>query len=129
AAGRGEHTLARDLDHARAAIAIRALAFRVAKPRDRHAEAIGDLQDRFVGTRGDRGPVERELDERGLGLDFRHGGHDGASLRPGLVPASAVAAISWGKYLMTQRMGLGAACPSPQIDASAMTCESSSRSG
>ena len=34
-----------------------------------------------------------------------------------------------GKYLITQRIGFGAAWPRPQIDASAIACESSSSSG
>jgi len=39
------------------------------------------------------------------------------------------AQISSAKWRMVRRMGLGAACPSPQIEASAMVWHSSSRSG
>ncbi|SFS70092.1 hypothetical protein SAMN04488040_1667 [Sulfitobacter marinus] len=37
--------------------------------------------------------------------------------------------ISSEKCFITKRIGLGAACPSPQIDASTMACDSSSSSG
>ena len=37
-------------------------------------------------------------------------------------------ASSCGKYLMTQSIGFGAAWPRPQIDASRITCDSSSSS-
>jgi hypothetical protein len=37
--------------------------------------------------------------------------------------------ISCGKYLITESAGFGAACPSPQIDASTIACDSSFSSG
>src|SRR5215510_13426983 len=46
-----------------------------------------------------------------------------------IVPPKTIAySISFGKYFTTQRIGFGAACPRPQIDASAIATESSSSS-
>jgi len=38
-------------------------------------------------------------------------------------------ASSCGKYLTTHAIGFGAACPRPQMDASAIACDSSFKSG
>src|SRR6202035_4456893 len=68
--------------------------------RDRLAVAVGGLQDRLVAARLDRAAVQFE-------------GH----------------ANSCGKYFIAHRNGLGAAWPSPQMDASTMTFVRSSSSG
>ena len=43
-------------------------------------------------------------------------------------PATCAGANKWGKYLMTLVIGLDAAWPNPQIEASRMHCDSSARS-
>src|SRR6058998_2880235 len=55
-----EHAFAFDLDHARAAIAVRPVARLVAKSRDRDAEAVGGLNDRLARKRFDLGSVQAE---------------------------------------------------------------------
>src|SRR5262249_30739067 len=97
-AGRGEHPLALDLDHAGAAIAVGPVIGRrrIAEMRDFRALAFGDLPDGLAGLGFDHFAIELELDL----------GHSAASLN------------SSGKYLITEVSGLAAAWPSPQIDAS-----------
>ena len=67
--------LALDLDHAGAAVAVRAIARRrlVAEMRDHQPAAVGDLPDRQALRRVDLGPVKRETDGLGHGclLAFR----------------------------------------------------------
>ena len=116
AARRGQHALALDLDHARPAVAVGAIAGLVAEPRDFDAGAIGRLEDRLAGARFDVGPVQAE----GNGL-LRSDRFDGGVHR--------FDSSSCGKYLNTQARGLGAAWPSPQIEASAIACARSSSSG
>ena len=110
AARRREHALALDLDHARPAIAVGAHAGLVAKARNGHAQPIGDLDQRLAGERRDFGAVQLERDQLLLEAAFERSVH----------PAS-----SCGKYLTTHAIGLGAAWPSPQIDASVIACDSS----
>src|SRR5206468_12795105 len=108
AAARGcEHALAFDLDHAYAAIAVRSIARLVAKPRDRHTEAVGGLNDRLARKRFDLVPVQAERD---------------GFLRESRIKWR-IHANSCGKYLTTHAIGLGAACPKPQIDASVIACD------
>ena len=60
AATRREHALALDLDDARAAVAVGAVAVLEAQGRDRDAFALGDAQDGLVAERADDRAVERE---------------------------------------------------------------------
>src|SRR6266849_6972294 len=121
AARRREHPLALDLHHAGAAVAIRPHAFFVAKMRNRDAVASCCFDEALVGAAGNGPAVQRELDRlrrRGgllIGCFYGH--------------RSPFYLISCGKYLMTESAGFGAACPSPQIDASAIACDSSFSSG
>src|SRR6185295_109545 len=69
------------------------------------------LDDGFVRARRRGFAVQAKLDQFGSKRDFR-----------------CVHTSSFGKYLTTQAIGFGAACPSPQIDASAIACESSASS-
>ena len=66
-AGRGEHALAFDLDHAGAAIAVGAVAgFRQpAEMRDLDALPVGNLPDRLARFGRHLGPVEKEADRFG----------------------------------------------------------------
>ncbi len=110
-AGRGQHALALDLDHAGAAIAVGPVVRlrRIAEMRDVPALAFCHLPDGFARVGLDLLAVEFELDLR----------HSAASLN------------SSGKYLMTHDSGFDAAWPSPQIDASRiawLNWSSSSRS-
>src|ERR1043165_5361900 len=102
AAGRREHALAFDFHHAGAAVAVRPHTVHVAEARDVNAALPCDCQERFAFRCADRLPVEGE-------------GHHHST--------------SPGKYLSTESTGLGAAWPSPQIDASIIACDSSSSSG
>ena len=62
ATGGCEHTLALDLDHAGAAIAIGAIAMRitVTQMRDRRSTTFGHLPDGLIGLRLDLLPVEQK---------------------------------------------------------------------
>ena len=108
AARRRERAFAVDLHDARAAVAVGPHSVLVAKAGYRDAVAVGRLQNRFVGPRVDRAAVEQEID------------HGGSLIDPH--------PISCGKYLITQRIGFGAAWPRPQIEASPITWQSSSSS-
>src|SRR5690606_28475167 len=66
-----------------------------------------------VGPADDRAPVQLELDRHHGDLVALHSLHHDTS---------------WRKCFRTERTGLGAACPSPQIEASIIACESSLRS-
>ena len=76
AARRREDALAVDLDHARAAVSGEVESFLVAKARDRDAFAVGDLEQRLAGARGDFAAVELEGDRRPLD-QRRFGASDG----------------------------------------------------
>src|SRR3546814_204741 len=110
-AGRRQHALAFDLHHAGAAVAVGAVArFRlIAEMRDLRPVARGGLPDGLARLRLDVLPVEGEADD----FLFRDRDHFSSS----------------GKYLRIDVRGLGAAWPRPQIEASRMTCDSSSSSG
>jgi hypothetical protein len=62
ATGRCKHALPLDLDHARAAVSVRAHAGLVAEPGNRYAEAIGGLDDRLACERVHLSAVELEDD-------------------------------------------------------------------
>jgi hypothetical protein len=62
AARSGEHALAFDLDHARAAVPVGPHAFLVAEVRDLDAVPLGGLDDRLARARDDALPVQDELD-------------------------------------------------------------------
>src|SRR3546814_15719355 len=79
-----------------------------AQVRDLGAEPVGDLPDRLARPSLDRAAVEFEADVLGHAR-LRH-------------------RRSCGKCLSTLRLGLPAAWPSPQIDASRITAVRSSRS-
>ena len=89
AAGGREDALAGDLDHARPAVAGEVEPFLVAKARDRHAFPIGDLEQRFAGTRLDLAAVQLERDGRSLD-QRRFGACDGVH---GV--SSAATALPW----------------------------------
>src|SRR6266850_5805785 len=114
AARRRERALALDLDHAGAAIAVGALVTAVAKVRDVDAVLLRGADDRLVGPPDHGLAVQLELDRHHRELAVFHSFHH---------------ATSFGKYFMTLSAGLGAAWPSPQIDASIIVCESSFSSG
>src|SRR6185437_6324215 len=97
-AGRGEHTLAFDLHHAGAGIAVGPVVrrARIAEMRNFLALAFGHLPDGLAGLGLDLLAVELELDLS----------HSAASLN------------SSGKYLITDVSGFEAAWPNPQIEAS-----------
>src|SRR5437764_1700406 len=110
-AGGRQHALALDLDHAGAAVAVRAIVWfrRMAKMGDFAALALCDLPDGFAVDGLDLFTIEFEL-------DLCHS-------------AASFGRNSSGKYLMTLVSGLEAAWPSPQIEASRITwLNSSSRS-
>src|SRR5262249_33621876 len=106
-AGRSEHALAFDLDHAGTAIAVGPIVRRgrIAQMRDVAALTLGHLPDRLAGIGFDLLAVELERNLR----------HSAASLN------------SSGKYLITEDSGFDAACPSPQIEASRIAWLNSSR--
>src|SRR3954469_25947029 len=106
-AGRREHTLALDLDHAGAAIAVGAIVGRgrIAQMRNLAALTFCNLPDRLACIGLDLLAVELERNLR----------HSAASLN------------SSGKYLITVDSGFDAACPSPQIEASRIAWLNSSR--
>src|SRR5207244_9783202 len=54
-------------------------------------------------------------------------GEENSGLSPVLTPGFHP--TSWGKYFITESTGLGAACPSPHMDASIIAWESSFSSG
>ena len=108
-----QHALALDLDHAGAAIAVGAHAFLVAKMRNVDAVALRRLDDRLTALGAELDTVQEKLGALHVERFFIRSVHS---------------ASSWGKYLITHVIGLGAACPSPQIDASIMTWESSASS-
>ena len=64
AARRRKRTLAVDLDHACAAVAIRPVAVLEAQPRNLHPVPVGGLQDRLARMRLDRAAVELEAHHR-----------------------------------------------------------------
>src|SRR5262249_15489518 len=102
-----EHALALDLDHAGAAVAVRAIGRRggVAEMGDGDVVALRHLPDGLALASFDLGAVDGELDRAHR-----------------TIPTSA------GKCFMTDVTAFGAACPSPQIDASRMATDSSLRS-
>src|SRR5262249_3881412 len=106
-ARRRQHSFTLDLDDACPAIAVRPIARRIlpAQMRDRGAEPLRRLPDGLVRAGFDLPAVEREDDL------VRH------------------QATSPWKWLITDRIGLGPAWPSPPIDASAMACANSPSSG
>ena len=73
-----------------------------------------------LGARRDLAAVQREADDRRVEL---------RAVRAGDRVHAVLPASSCGKYLTTQSTGFGAAWPRPQIDASRITCDSSSSSG
>src|SRR5262245_36859183 len=81
------------------------------------ALALGDLPYRFAVQCFDLLAVEHELHGRTLAVGIRHVHH---------VPSGFD--NSSGKYFKTHNNGFGAAWPSPQIDASRIAVDSSSRS-
>jgi hypothetical protein len=102
-ARRCQDAFAVDLDHADAAVAVGPITRRgrVAEVRDRGATTLRDLPDRLSRRCFDRFSVQLEL----------HG------------------VTTSGKYRSSVVSGFDAAWPSPQIDASRITCESSPSSG
>ena len=105
-AGSGQRALAFDLDHAGAAVAIGAVAGRgfVAEMRDLQATAMGGFPDGVIVGNGDFFAVEGKRDR----LDIRHVLH------------CASPEISSPKCCIISLIGLEAACPKPQIEASPM---------
>src|SRR6185369_4033364 len=79
------------------------------------AVALRRFEERLALVREDLAPVEGDG-------NFDHRNARVHALTPG-------AASSCGKYLSTHSIGLGAACPRPQMEASRMACESSRSSG
>src|SRR5678815_1104346 len=104
AAGRRQDTFALYLDHARTAVAVGPETFLVAKARNLEASLIGDLKKGLVAFTDNRLSIE---DERQVSHYF----------------------TSPEKCLRTDRIGFGAACPRPQIDASIIADESSLSKG
>ncbi len=102
-AGRCQHALALDLDHAGAAIAVGPVVRfgRIAQMRNFMALAFCDLPDGLAVDGLDLAAIEFEL-------DFCHS-------------AASLGTNSSGKYLITDVNGFEAAWPRPQIDASRMT--------
>src|SRR5581483_9454908 len=103
AAGRCQHALAFNLDHARAAVAVRAHPLLEAEVRNFDPDPFRRLQQRLAVAGFDGLAVQGERDRHYL--------------------------ISCGKNLSTDSAGFGAAWPSPQIDASTIACDSSLSSG
>ena len=96
AARRGQHAFTLDFNHAGAAVAYGFQALLEAQVRHVDAFALGDDQKRFIGASGD-----------GLAVQFKA---DGRNIQLGKFPAChCIHANSWGKYLMTQSTGFGAA--------------------
>jgi hypothetical protein len=94
----GQYPLTVDLDHACTAIAVRAQALLEAQMRDLDTVAGRTLQQRLTRRRLHRTTVKSELN--------RCGTHR---------------VTSWGKKRSTDSIGLEAACPRPQIEASRIT--------
>jgi len=115
AAGRREHPLALDLDHACAAVAIRPHALLVAKVRDLDAVARRRVDEALVGAAHHGPAVQHELDRlrRRVRRDPVIGYFDSHG--------SPLLDFLW-KVLDDGERGFGAACPSPQIDASTIAC-------
>src|SRR5262249_40832784 len=109
-----EHALALDLDHADPAIAVRPVAGlgRIAKMRQLDVEAARGAEYRFAVANVDFAIVDGECRLFGGTV----GTHDHCLIG---------CAKSSRKYFITEANGLGAAWPSPQIDASRMVAESS----
>jgi len=103
AAGRRQRALALDLDHAGAAVAVRAQPRLVAEVRDLDAVLLRALDDAFIRAADHRPAIELELDRHHRQLLGAYPFHH---------PTSC------GKYFITVSAGLGAACPRPQIEAS-----------
>src|SRR5699024_6518408 len=106
-----QHSLAFDFDHAGTAIAVGTqsdLVFLVTQMRNIDAVAAGRLPNSIRWQGFDLPTFERKGNEVGL--------------FGGLLCLRTHHATSSGKYFMTLRSGLGAAWPSPQIEASIMTC-------
>ena len=120
AAGRREHALALDLDHAGAAVAVG----RDSRPCSRGAGsrrrgASPTCDDRLAAS-GRRRPRRSSLKSIGCASFM---------LRAGRSSRSAFTPTSCGKYFMHAATGFGAAWPRPQIEASRIACDSSSSSG
>ena len=98
-ARRRQHALALDLHHAGAAVPVGAVAGRIGVAQMGNVDALTlrDLPDGLVGPGMDVPAVEAERDRRLPQHDW-----------------------SSAKYLSTDSSGLAAACPSPQMEASAM---------
>ena len=123
AAARGrQHALAADLDDAGAAIAVGPVAVLVAEMRQVDAVAGGGREDRLARARVDRAAVEREADG-----GCAAGGSPG-SVRSLIARLRPRVRSSCANQRSTERTGLGAAWPSPQIDASAIAAHNSSSS-
>src|SRR5262249_30226683 len=103
-AGGREHALALDLDHAGAAVAVGPIAGRprVAEMGNGNVVAVGDLPDRLALAGFDLHAVDGELDT-----------------------AHRTIPTSEGKNFITDVTALGAAWPSPQIEASRMATDNS----
>src|SRR6516165_8871696 len=110
----GEHPLALDLDHADAAIAVRPVAGlgRIAEMRQLDVEAARGAEDRLAVADVDFAIVDGECRR----FCETVGAHDHCLIG---------CAKSSRKYFITEASGLGAAWPSPQIDASRIVAESS----
>ena len=107
AARRRQHALPFHLHHAGAAVARRGQARLVAQVRNGHPQALGHLPHAFAGQGLGGRPVQGEIDQGQIGR--------------------AHACTSCGKNRSTLSKGLGAAWPSPQMDASRITCDRSPR--
>src|SRR5437660_6671762 len=114
AAGGGERALALDLDHAGATVAVGALIAAMAQVRNVDAVLACRLDDLLVWPPDHGLAVQLELDRHHRELVGPHPFHH---------------CTSCGKYFSTLNAGLGAAWPSPQIEASIIACESSASSG
>ena len=120
AARRRQHALALDLDHARAAVAVGPHA-RACSRAAGSATPRRSATSMIVSPGAAATSVAVQLEARSRRTRVR------ASVRRRV--AFIGSSISCGKYLTTHAIGFGAACPSPQIDASAIACDSSSSSG
>jgi hypothetical protein len=76
AAGRGEHTLPFDLNHAGPAVAIRPIALFVTEIRDLNAYTLGDLEDGLICEGMDLSPIQGELDSVRHRYKLRVRSHD-----------------------------------------------------
>src|ERR1700722_13271709 len=139
AAGWRQHTLAFDLNHAGAAVAVRPHAFHITKAGNFDAVLLRGLQDGLIRIANYGSSVHHERDwfRRMMAI---------AAVLP-VYSRQAVRnrrdrncfqerrtllvhdATSSEKYFKTQSAGFGAAWPRPQIDASTIACESSFNKG